>query len=292
MLVVMGMFIAWRYATYNDFLPNTFYAKSYGGAQRIVLGFKYLLAGLGYTTGPLAVFFFLPFIVSKRLSREFSFLLLLISCSVLFVLYSGGDWMPGYRFFIPVFGLIALVCGMGVHLAVEAWRSSHTVGKLPAFVLIPALLVLCGIRMNEDRIFIRGMIPELETGIRTIRWTSLPEHEAAAEWLARHTAGRITVATGEAGFIGYKNMNMYLLDCNGLMDKAVARERLKNTLTPADYFLDQQPDFIILKGLSPADDRLNRPASDYISAFLQSPRFQHDYNLCFQFQSTGIYKRR
>lgn len=291
--IVFSLFLLWRYTTYHDILPNTFYAKTYLPLNRFLLGIKYALSGIGFLTGPFLFFFALPFFQVKKLGKKFWFMSTQIALTLFFVIYSGGDWMPGYRFFIPVFGFIAIVSAVGVHLSVDALRRLGIFRKVSILALLIFLILYAGIRVSWDRVLLRGTMPTMASGLRVQRGHSLPEHYVVAEWLAHHTTGPFSVASGEAGLIGYRNMNMTLLDCNGLMDKQIARQRRYNSLFSANYILDKKLDFIILPGNVEKDVFLigTAPEVYYSGAFLTSKRFQEKYKLVFQYFSFGVYQR-
>ena len=89
-------------------------------------------------------------------------------------------------------------------------------------------------------------------------------------------------------------MNMNLLDCNGLMDKHIARQRKNKAGFSADYVLDRKPAYILLYGdfeIDPLVETRN-PDENYSYAFLHSARFHEEYSPTADFSTFHIYKRK
>ncbi len=288
-----GLFLLWRWMTYHDLLPNTFYAKTFGGWTRLLLAVKYTFSAFGFIAGPAILFFVLPIIQFKAQKKEVRFLVAMTALTIIFVLYSSGDAMPGYRFFIPVSGYIGIICAKGFEMSFNALTR---LGYLPKISFAAASLIitlLIGVRTFEDRTHIRGTQPDMASGFKVQTGVSLPEHIVIAEWVATNAPGRVHIATGEAGIIGYRNLDMVLLDCNGLMDKNIARARKNLATIPINTILDQKPEYVILPGIVQKDIHLIDASAVvyYTGAFLASTRFKQEYKLCFQYFSFGVYKR-
>ncbi|NOY05814.1 MAG: hypothetical protein GXO82_04150, partial [Chlorobi bacterium] len=292
-VLIMGAFLAWRWWTYHDLLPNTFYAKTGGGMRSFILGSKYLLAGFAAITGPLLLF--LPFAPGRGHGKSAAVQVMgiFIAASIIFTVYSGGDWMPGFRFLVPIAPMLLVVAVIGLHNVFLVARQAGVFTAIPHGLLAVFLFTAVFSTAFYGRTMIRGQIPMMATGLRAIRGHALPVHFQVAKWLQEHTSGSFSVATGEAGLIGYLNPGLRLLDCNGLMDKNVARIRKAGGVLNADYFLAREPDYIILPGLDNPDEALvdPTPSGAYVSAFLNNPRFRASYRLVQQFSGFGIYAR-
>ena len=292
-VIIMSGFLTWRWLTYDDLLPNTFYAKTGGGLRSLVLGSKYLLAGLAAIAGPLLLF--LPFAPGQARKQQASIqaIGIFVAASVIFSVYSGGDWMPGFRFLVPVAPMLLVAAVIGLHNVFIVVRQAGLLTAIPHWAFAAFLFIAVFSTAFYGRTMIRGQIPQMATGLRVIRGHALPVHYRVAKWLQKHTNGPFSVATGEAGLIGYLNPELRLLDCNGLMDKNIARIRKAGGVLNVDYFLDQEPDYVILPGLDVPDPALvdPTPSGAYVDAFLNSPRFQASYRLVQQYSGTGIYAR-
>ena len=118
-LITFGLYFAWRYGYYGYVFPNTFYAKTGGGTHKIVLGFQYvydfyLSQGLNiifHITG--LVFLLYTYLVAKLLKQKLLVIILIYVFYISFIIYAGGDWMAGYRFFSQIFPIFAVVAGVG-----------------------------------------------------------------------------------------------------------------------------------------------------------------------------------
>lgn len=107
---IYGMFIAWHRSYYGYPFPTTVYAKTGDTAGQINGGLKYISTWLQedplvYALGLLGA----PIVLVARPPRLPNLLLTgCISAYSLFIIISGGDWMPAHRFMIPLFPLIYL----------------------------------------------------------------------------------------------------------------------------------------------------------------------------------------
>jgi hypothetical protein len=168
----------------------------------------------------------------------------LLVVHTLSVTLAGGDWMPGFRLFVPLFPQYALLAGVGA----ERLLRRGTSGKLLASA---CALLACG-------------IPLLDLGLR------LPEWRAAGE--SRERVGRAIVedlrrfevrkaALVDIGFIGYAS-GIEIIDLGGLTDVGVAvmpGGHLDKQI-PLSWLRDRAPDALILHSTTPpsaaADGRL------------------------------------
>jgi hypothetical protein len=202
--------------------------------------------------------------------------------------------MPGYRFFIPILGFFSILAALGAH-ALLASINADLFQKVSIAVVLAFIVLGSFARIAADRSHIRSANMGLIAGWKSVKGHSLSLHETVADWLAQHEKGApYLVATGEAGFIGYKNMNMNLLDCNGLMDKHIARQRKNKAGFSADYVLDRKPAYILLYGdfeIDPLVETKN-PDENYSYAFLQSKRFFAEYGSAADISAFHIYKRK
>lgn len=192
-LVVVGALgvLAWRWGTFGDMLPNTYYAKKpdrLAGLQYVGALFSspwaaglLVCAGLGAWWGE---------------TRHRAFLAAGVSWVVAAAL-EGGDWMPLGRMLVPATGLLALAAG-GV-AAGPAWR------------LLPPLVV-AGLSLMA----FQAQIARSHLSYRTIR------HDAVrlVDWL--ESRGIDSVAMVDIGATGFAT-DMDIVDLAGLTDPVIAR---------------------------------------------------------------------
>lgn len=121
---VLGLIalMAFCYANYGQFLPNSFYVKLDGDGH-FDNGLRYLFSYLLYQE--LALVFVVVMIVGMWAARRFSFsrdpyvwsLLAAMLCWMAYLLYAGGDFMQ-FRFMVPVLPLMTLyVCAVFMRFA-------------------------------------------------------------------------------------------------------------------------------------------------------------------------------
>jgi arabinofuranosyltransferase len=290
LLLLFGCFILWRYTVYHDFVPNTYYAKTAFYFGQLPAVSIYVFSGIGYLSGPFLFAILIPFI-QRSWRKELILSASLWGASLLFILFiSGADWMPGYRFLLPIYGFLAILAAHGVHEILQFLNNNRDV-RMTALTFIVLLAVSSSARIFSDRTHIRSSSANLLAGYKQIKGHSLFEHEQVAQWFAERQKDKpFTVATGEAGFIGYRNMNMRLLDCNGLMDKYIARTRKNKEPFPVRYALNEKPDYILLHEphafLEPGDMK------KFNDAFVAAPGFPSEYRMIHAFFTIRIYQRR
>jgi arabinofuranosyltransferase len=292
-LLLFVLFLAWRYSTYHELVPNTYYAKTAFYITRLYAPMKYELSALGMLGGPFLLFAFIP-LLRRQWERITWYSVFMLAGTMFFVCMANSDWMPGYRFYMPTYCFFALLVACGVHKVLSALSATSFPGVAP---LAAVIFILCGAfsRVAADRTHIRSIQLDNIPGFRKVKGHSLCLHEAAADWLHAHEPVRpVVVATGEAGLIGYKNLNMQLVDCNGLMEAHIAKLLKSRQGFSADYVLDRKPDYVILFIDAGKDDfpELQGSEKDYMSVFIHMPRFNAEYAPVYEKSILHIYKRK
>jgi arabinofuranosyltransferase len=291
-LLIMGAFLLWRWQTYHELVPNTFYAKTGGGLMASILAVKSSLGALAAMCGSLAVFLPFAFHDNGKIRSVRALLIFFIAAAVLFTIYSGGDWMPGFRFYIPVAAMMITIGIIGIR---SVFVRMDLEAEIPKRIIRVSLVVmiLAASNMMLMRNLLRSEIGGMPTGFAGLPGQSVGDHVEVAQWLEHYTSGPITVALGEAGIIGFLNPNMRLIDMNGLMDKKIAADRKAGRPFDADYIFNRKPDLIMIyipKGHipSPADN----PQADYNFKILNNPHLKNEYQLAAQLTSFDIYNRK
>src|SRR5262249_8868982 len=119
-LVIHLATLAWRFSYYGQLVPNSVVAKWGGGATYALLGAKYALAAVVSSVGVLALSAFaLPGLA--RMGHEARFLIVYCASYVAFIAISGGDWMPGFRFLVPLLPLLWLLCTSAALELLHPW---------------------------------------------------------------------------------------------------------------------------------------------------------------------------
>lgn len=110
-LSLYGLNLLWHNWYYGAPLPNTVYAKTGSLALQIRDGISYVAQWIThYIVFVLSVLWALFMLIRARARQSWVGLLVwVILAYVGFIVISGGDWMPSYRFFIPIWTLFILI---------------------------------------------------------------------------------------------------------------------------------------------------------------------------------------
>jgi len=254
-LGLYGPYFLWRYNYYGYLLPNTFYAKvtTEGVSAQIARGFAHLRTFLGVHLGWLLILLTLAPLLKRKVSFAWSYLVLVVSVYLSYIVYVGGDWSVG-RFFVPLLPALYLLVAMG---AAEVYMSLQTclkergregysrgVGGLLALGGVLALFVFSS-PGGEDELFIRRFQAREATLARVIM----------GRWLREHLPPDTFIAVDAAGQIPYYS-EMRTLDMFGVNDEHTAHMKVETMGqgTPGhekfdfDYIMWRRPDLIIVYG--------------------------------------------
>jgi len=290
-----GIYFAWRFSYYGYFFPNTYYAKI-GGFSPILVGrgILYLLRGAIAGVFPVVAAFL--FIVARRrritLHRWEKTSLIIICGFGLQSIFSGGDFMPYFRFLIPIWPLTILLTWSMLPRVVTPYSAGamKTRGLLGRFVLgdlrkrtIVGLIVLFNtsmlfLDMNEAKVFAgSAIVRHMEKIARTLD-EILPKDS--------------NVAAIAIGAIGY-SLDRPVIDLLGLTDEHIAHVRIKTGVGvaghekyDAQYVLARRPDVILAcveMGESPSEDCSKSQTAHALRAFtslLERKEFQENYVFC------------
>jgi hypothetical protein len=165
----------------------------------------------------------------------------LLVVHALSVTLAGGDWMPGFRLFVPLFPQYALLAGVGAERLLRRGKS----GRLLACACV---LFACG-------------IPLLDLGVRLPEWRAAGasrERVGAAIVADLRRFGIRKAALVDIGFIGYAS-GIDIVDLGGLTDPEVAAMAggHLDKQVPVAWLRARAPDALILHSTTPplaADD--------------------------------------
>ncbi len=235
----------WRKFFYGEWLPNTFYAKTGNHGELIYTGLTYsahfLLEG-----GFLLLFLMiLGLFVRPRICGIWTSL-----CTVLvyfmYVIWVGGDWMPGYRFFLPILPLMIMPASVFI---VWLFHRDSRAGFITLSIVV-AYMSLTG--LLGQRAFIQNSL------ISTIKNGSPPVDVLVELGLhLREVAPSYAViAVVPAGKVPYYS-KLQSIDMRGLCDRHIAGTEIPKDIKHSlpghlkrdpQYVLNLKPDYIILSG--------------------------------------------
>jgi hypothetical protein len=239
---VLLPWLVWRTAYYGDLLPNTFHAKVGLSPAQVGRGARYLCAYLvecgSWTVASIALG-----LMRARRDPAARLLLAVTVPYLVYIVVVGGDFMPMYRFFVPIAGLLAvlLVAGVEVLLGARApaarTASAWTAALLIAWALACSWPAFAGASYE----FVRQDQREAETWRRIGLW--FRDHAAPGDSIALVPVGAVPFYSG-----------LKTIDLLGLTDRTIARSPVANPGTApaghersdAAYVLARRPTYILL----------------------------------------------
>jgi len=206
--MVVGFFtyFAWRIDYYGDLMPNTYYAK----VGSSFLG--RLPRGLVYT-GELALSWWLPVSLVIWLTNwRHRWSVILITSLLIFtgyVTWTGGDFYPWLRFYIPVLPIAAIMAAELVKLLAVFPGHIRFQGFVRVLVVAALLSVFVGTAERIDYF-------SAQTHHDWLRWWG-----QVGQWVAETVPRDYRLAVIPVGIIPYISRNP-IFDLMGLTDREVA----------------------------------------------------------------------
>lgn len=206
-LAAVSIHLAWRWHYYGELLPNTFYAKVTGGAGQLATGLRYLGEfSLAFPLFAASLAFPLA-LLSRSLRERFeqpAFALAIYTTLLAYVAYVvvvGADFMPFFRFFVPVLPLCAVLTAGGLR-------------GLPRLTSGPVVLALFALQIGA------GLATEQPYRAFVAHRTALVGERVGA-WLAERLAPDDWIAVNTAGSLPYVS-RLPTIDMLGLTDAQIA----------------------------------------------------------------------
>lgn len=265
--LALCLYAGWKYAYFGDVFPNTFYAKATGTEGNRVknAAAAYLLE---YLFNPPLLFFFsivgAAFCLQRRNGTTRLWVcLIFITAYLLYVISVQADYMPYFRFILPVV-VFSFV------LFFEILAIVH--GRHPRFARECCVAILFFTLMQPAILREQNYEPAVEVGIllRPILETALP-------------SGSI-VALNIAGYLPYYVPKLHYIDMLGLNDRHIARAPARaipgalvligHQKADGRYVLAKSPDIVLTSRAS----GLPRLTSDF-DLVIGQPEFQSKYQL-------------
>jgi hypothetical protein len=248
-----AMFVAiegWRYWYYGELVPNTARIKGVAFAfdwETWTWGGRglpwYGLIGddvvelLNYSGGAACLIFAFLAVIRYEAKDRVALAAVMCVTVLVFVFYSGGDWMLGYRFLQPLLPFYLTLVAIGITDALrmlqgdppQAWVRGAWVTSLAA---MSAVSTSAGIEFHfhdvdypNTHMTSRYMVP-------------------ASRWLAEHYPKHYQVTAASVGALGYYG-DFVVVDTIGLTNLAIARLR-GNREGKAAYIESLNPELVLL----------------------------------------------
>ncbi|MCP4602185.1 MAG: hypothetical protein GY847_16995 [Proteobacteria bacterium] len=213
---IFGPVLLWRWHYYGFLLPNTYYAKIYGGNMMLHLrGLKYVIGFLSMYIGITGVLVFGIIRLFKPHANHFRivFLVPLLLAQIAGVIYVGGDYFPFYRFFVPSMPIVALLF---VELIVtRASNTSTEMHKIPYVIVFLFALFNGAIAVQNKAHMSKAVYQQIEVVTRT----------EVGHLLRRNVPENATLLLAAAGAIPYYS-KLKSHDFFGLTDPVLAHKDL------------------------------------------------------------------
>ncbi|HTQ02341.1 MAG TPA: hypothetical protein VMI54_00740 [Polyangiaceae bacterium] len=226
-LVPYAIYFAWHYAYYGEPFPNTYYTKLGGPIDAWSRGLDYLQQFLDVRGWVPALGVFALFGVRDKTIRA---VVAYLAVHTLYVVYVGGDFMPGHRFFVPQLPLYYLLVGASVELLrrfVERPRVRALLeprGVSPAFVTGFIVAIFAGgLVFLADRERKLGPLD----AVRASWGEDHGRQRRLMTWLRDRKPKNATFATGLIGHVGFFG-DIYVIDTCGIIDKETAHKNVRH----------------------------------------------------------------
>lgn len=250
-----GAYFAWRYSYYGYLFPNTYYAKVDGMSPALVFrGLFYVIRNIVWAVFPLtaAVLFYrvrksrLPLLRWEKVS------LLVVAAFLLQAALSGGDFMPYFRFIMPVWPLTvlltwSLLARIMIGETGSFLRFRLILKRLATEKIRPRILVKYVVLLNILMLFLGVNEFKVLLGKGIVRGM-----EDSARFLDEILPQDALVASLAIGAMGYF-LDRPLIDIVGLTDEHIAHADIKigrgtagHEKYDAPYLLSRRPDFILI----------------------------------------------
>ena len=227
---------------FHSALPNTYYAKNMSVGRALSYGLGYLMSPIygaapakmphGLSAFVLVVelcFFALGLVGIFKLAPRCSYLAAIVVGQLLYILKSGGDWMPGGRFLVVAVIPLSIIEVLGL-VFVASYLRAHATRRLVAPFLLAlgaACIVLASFLPLES---VRAPVWGLGSIGNAALMATPPDPEFAPRIAIRENlpvelsclhAGQL-VATSEIGYLGFVRLDLPILDIRGLTDRTIA----------------------------------------------------------------------
>jgi len=248
-LLGFAVFLAWRHATYGEWLANTAAAKGGTNAAVWARGLRTIASYALLFVTPLVALLAIPLATSPRRLAAVG-ASAVFAAFLLFNAVVGGDWMPMFRLLAPASPFVAVLVALALERAGRGLVP--LAATLAAVQLLPAFDVHLLPHSLRDALYFRTFRVGYETEWE--RWSRSVENGEAFERMGRAlaVAGEPTdsITLGPIGAVGFYS-GLHILDRNGLVEPSVAGLEVElgtktaghDRRVPRAFFLDREPTY-------------------------------------------------
>ncbi len=250
-ILVVGTHALWRHATYEAWVPNTFHAKVASDLTIQLEGLRYVGRAMFSFGLPLIIAPYFLGLLSPNRSKTFT-VLWVTTLFASYVIYVGGDYMPTFRFLLPIFPLWSALAGASFSWAHTYASTAKTRGRIKGvFVLL--LVASAGLAQSHadfwpDQVDRHADLVAVGKQLNEC----LPEDA----WIAATAAGRVP-------FFSKRRC----IDMMGLSDRHIAQVDAKPEMSgdleghlkgDGHYVLGRAPEVILFLRLMATPKRLDQ----------------------------------
>lgn len=230
LLLVVVSYHSWRYLTFGDLLPNTYYIKGVGGRHAWAQGWTQFRDFAFFNGNGILLALAILALTLAPVRRQF------VPASTLalyglYVVKVGGDILPLYRLWVPLLPFLAFLAGDGLVALVslldgEALRCRLSRARrfelrgATATLLVALTAFLCAFGLNQS-----VGHPEY----RGVREALDACHGACGRYMNERAPGEVCVGQ-DMGVMPWMAPRVHFVDAIGLCDSTVGR-----TLSAIDY---------------------------------------------------------
>ena len=269
-----GAHLLWRHATYGEWLPNTFFAKTGDVMGQVRTGVPYVAWFLPPYVLPWVI---LPSLVApgwrRRLWRsiEWRRSLAVIGGWIAYTLVIGGDMLGMFRMFAPILPLV-IACGTTALITTPARPAPGRWAAALALLMVASLVPSF---VGRERQLVTDHMSLYNLG----GW------RLAAEGLARTLPDGTTIALSPVGYIAYRT-GFVAYDLLGITDRHIAHRRMPFAIGYAGhekhdgaYILSRRPDYLLLGNVDVTDQPRQSPIPPDASEvdIFENPIFRSRY---------------
>jgi hypothetical protein len=222
-----GIYWLWRWNYYGDFFPNTYYLKADHSRVMAERGWDYTRSFISTYSVWLCALAVVPIWRELRSAfRPVTYLAVLLILWGAYIVDSGGDWMPYFRFFLPVLPLAYVLIAHSVVACVEL--AAPRVGRPAGRSVVPAALALLVAGMlavsyrptdRPDAENPAGFVANSDVLPGSVDYQ---RHRMIGEWLRDNVPRQFVVAQIATGIVPYYSQ-LPTLDMLGVNDRHIAR---------------------------------------------------------------------
>lgn len=279
-------YFLWRWNYYGELLPNTYHAKlGTPMIKRLQDGFYYLhtYARSAPWLTLLAIACWLHTLIMQKSHRTTAWKYMTAICITgsLYIVWTGGDHMPAYRFWAPMTPLFAWLVA---HPFMQDKNPNH---RRPLWIMPTVLIVISVFQFaSVDQSIVNARRPDPAGAVG----------KQVGRYLEANFPKGSLVATNSAGAVAFFAPSLRFIDMLGLNDRQISRRSEFPWLThwqqfpghakgDGEYVLGRQPDVIIL---GPAEgtiaDSANQSKTDLVwflsdQELAQNQQFYQQYEL-------------